>query len=411
MKKFNAISRRKFLAGAPLLAASGMKITDRSLKQTGQYKIKYVTLGKTRFKASNIGYGISRGSTDPSVIAYAINKGLNYFDCSEGYGKGQSEINLGKAIKKFRDKVFITTKIGSVNDAGRLTSKTTETEIRDRINRCLERLDTPYIDGMFIHGAGDPDLGGFDNPSLHKVIDEYKASGKIRNFGFSCHGYNLTDIIQHTVESGKVDLMLIAFNYFQQKTPKGYNVPSDWLTGFNKAVKFAREKNIGITSMKTFQGAEAKGIVSGKYTDIELKKAAAKWAFSNSDIDVAVLSLATINMINEFSAVSDEIPDKNDLAMLDEIANARMHSICRFGCPAPCIDACSLKNAIPDIMRLNMYFEEYRAEKMAIQEYSLLRENNAESCTDCSTPDCSTECSFGIDIKQRLTKSHELLTL
>ena len=58
--------------------------------------------------------GVWRWNLDPSIIVNAIEKGINYFDTSEGYGKGGAERNLGRAIKNYRDRVHVTTKIGSV---------------------------------------------------------------------------------------------------------------------------------------------------------------------------------------------------------------------------------------------------------------------------------------------------------
>jgi hypothetical protein len=113
------ISRRRFL-GATAVSLSTINSAKRLFGVSSQSHVKTVTLGRTGMRVCNIGYGTSRGNLDPSIINYAIEKGINYFDTSEGYGKGGAEVNLGKAIKKHRSKVHVITKVGSVNAAGSL---------------------------------------------------------------------------------------------------------------------------------------------------------------------------------------------------------------------------------------------------------------------------------------------------
>ena len=46
----------------------------------------------------------------------AYDTGVNFFDCAEGYADGESEIAMGKAIKKYgwkRNDLVISTKVGS----------------------------------------------------------------------------------------------------------------------------------------------------------------------------------------------------------------------------------------------------------------------------------------------------------
>ena len=50
------------------------------------------------------------------LVRYAIEQGINLFDAAPGYGNGQSELILGKAIKGHRDQVVINTKVGHLAD-------------------------------------------------------------------------------------------------------------------------------------------------------------------------------------------------------------------------------------------------------------------------------------------------------
>jgi len=406
------ISRRQFLLnGAIGISAvntgNAHLFNTEDIEERKKPKIKYVTLGRTGMKVSNIGYGTSRGNLDPSVLQYAITKGINYFDTSEGYGRGESERMLGKVIKKNRDKVYITTKVGSTAAAGRLTKDSTKEEILDRVMASLRRLDTPYVDSLFIHNAGDPDLGGFDNPNLDAVVNQLKSEGKVRFFGLSCHNYNLIDVVKHAVESNKVDLMILAYSYFQRQ-----GAPKDWLKEYNNAIKLAKSKNIGITTMKCLQGAQAANAVRRGINQIEAKKAAAKWSLNNPNVDVAVLSIGSIKEIDEFVSISDKEMGINDWKILEDLYDNNKETLCRIGCPAPCLRGCLYNVAIPDILRMNMYFADYGWEKQALVEYTRLNEkNNSGICTLCSNDACSKNCLYGLNVKEKLINAHTILSL
>ena len=65
-------------------------------------------LGRTGFAASDIGMGCSP-VTESNLVRYAYDRGVNYFDTSESYGKGLSETSIGKALPFMeREKIFIT---------------------------------------------------------------------------------------------------------------------------------------------------------------------------------------------------------------------------------------------------------------------------------------------------------------
>jgi predicted aldo/keto reductase-like oxidoreductase len=56
-----------------------------------------------------------------------------------------------------------------------------------------------------------------------------------------------------------------------------------------------------------------------------------------------------------------------------------------------------------------MYFEDYGWEKEGLRLYAQLAKN-AAVCASCTGP-CLGSCPVGIDIKSRMSDTHELLTL
>src|SRR3954469_12362556 len=73
-------------------------------------------------KVSEIGFGGSRiggvfadknsSAEALRVLHGALDAGINFYDTADMYSQGESEILIGKAFRKKRDKVFIATKGG-----------------------------------------------------------------------------------------------------------------------------------------------------------------------------------------------------------------------------------------------------------------------------------------------------------
>lgn len=125
-------SRRSFVKGtllsAAALAGAGTRATaavsekkprnehpvEWRNKQSG---MAYRKLGATGLMVSEIVQGGS-GPMLPETYTrfnYAIERGLNYFDTSSRYSRGQSEEGLGMLLSQpgVRDKVFVSTKVAS----------------------------------------------------------------------------------------------------------------------------------------------------------------------------------------------------------------------------------------------------------------------------------------------------------
>ncbi len=105
------ISRRKFmqfggaaLAGGaalgsdarPVAASPVMNMFPTRPRQGAQVQA-YRTLGRTGWRVSDVGMG-SVPLRESAVVRYAYDKGVNYFDTAEGYGRGAAESAIGEAM-------------------------------------------------------------------------------------------------------------------------------------------------------------------------------------------------------------------------------------------------------------------------------------------------------------------------
>src|SRR5690242_506465 len=163
--------------------------------------MRYREFPGTKIRVSEVGFGtwtISTGwwgeKSDDDAIAMlrrALDEhGVTFFDAADTYGNGRAERQLAQAFKSRRAEVAIGTKVGydiydeSAQRARRgqneLPMRTDPAYIRFAVDKCLERLETDYIDVLQIHNVK---LEQVRQAELWGTLRELKAEGKIRAWG------------------------------------------------------------------------------------------------------------------------------------------------------------------------------------------------------------------------------------
>jgi aryl-alcohol dehydrogenase-like predicted oxidoreductase len=119
------------------------------------------------------------------VLHRCMDVGINFFDSSNAYGWGGSELALGKAIRGRRDKLVICTKVspGLKPEPGAPSKHTTLSRdfIFTQVEGSLKRLGTDYIDIYMLHS---PDHVT-PTDQLADTMDALVRAGKIRYWGAS----------------------------------------------------------------------------------------------------------------------------------------------------------------------------------------------------------------------------------
>ena len=151
--------------------------------------MKYIQIGKSNLKVSNIGIGVMRlnaldNKAAENTIRYSFENGINFFESADIYGKNESSIRLGQALKDAnidRSKVVLQSK-GGINRNG----ETPEFDFSyDHLIKVvdgeLKRLQTDYLDVFLLHR---PDVIA-DMQEIAKAFNDLQDSRKVRNFGVS----------------------------------------------------------------------------------------------------------------------------------------------------------------------------------------------------------------------------------
>lgn len=130
----------------------------------------------------NYGEGKVPDEDAQRVVETAYERGINYFDLADVYGRGEAEKQMGAVLKRYpRHTLVIASKVfwpmsDDVNDQG-LSRK----HILESIDKTLERLGTDYVDIYFCHRP-DP-----ETPILEtaRAMDDLVHQGKVIYWGTS----------------------------------------------------------------------------------------------------------------------------------------------------------------------------------------------------------------------------------
>jgi len=160
--------------------------------------MEYVNLPYTSVKVSRMCLGtmmfggLTTEADSLAIMDYAYDQGINFFDTAATYVHGECEKVVGKGLKGRREKIILATKIGipvtdEMNDQG-----LSRRNIIACTENCLKRLDTDYIDLMYLH---TPDY----DTEMEETLDTCTTlihAGKIRYLGISNYAaWQVADIV------------------------------------------------------------------------------------------------------------------------------------------------------------------------------------------------------------------------
>jgi aryl-alcohol dehydrogenase-like predicted oxidoreductase len=193
-------------------------------------------LGRSELIVPAIALGGARLGSDEidddeavATVRYALERGIDYFDTSPMYGRGESERRYGIALDGVpRESFTLSTKTGS-HPARRGDYSWDGTMWT--VENSLRVLKTDYIDLLLIH---DPDLLNPEGmqPVLAprgalEALEHLRDQGVIRAIGL---GQRRLDYHQQAIECGRFDVILTYGNYQPVDTSA-----ADWLLPLAKA--------------------------------------------------------------------------------------------------------------------------------------------------------------------------------
>ena len=337
-------------------------------------------------------------------IMAAFHAGVNYYDTAYIYPG--SEALLGTVLERngIRDQVYIATKFPQYmvrNIAG------AEKYFREE----LERLRTDYVDYYLMHMLTDP--AQWERLKQIGILDwlrEKKASGAIRNIGFSYHGN--TENFLKILADQDWDFCQIQYNYLDETTQAGV-----------EGLKAAAARGIPVIIMEPLRGGKLVNLLPGP-----AKKAIAendrgwspaawafRWLWNQPEVTVVLSGMNSLEMVAENVATADSARpgdlEEADFALLEKVKTI-IRTGEKVGCTAcrycmPCPKGVD----IPGIFRCyNAMYSEGKADGrfQFAQTVGLTREPAfATQCVGCGK--CEQHCPQGIPIREKLKEADRAL--
>ena len=255
--------------------------------------MQYRTNPKNGDKISILGYGCMRFSRTAGVavnqkkteeeMTAALDAGVNYFDTAYIYPG--SEAALGRFLAKgYRSRIFLATKLPhyqcrSFADFDRLFFEQ------------LARLQTDYIDYYLIHMLSDTDSWKrLQQLGIEKWIAEKKASGAIRNIGFSYHGG--TTEFKAVADCYSWDFCQIQLNYMDESTQAGVS-----------GLLYAAEKGLPVIIMEPLRGGRLANLpkTAARYLpkDANAADLAFRWLWNFPEVTCVLSGMNDIRQVEE----------------------------------------------------------------------------------------------------------------
>ncbi|MDD3913574.1 MAG: aldo/keto reductase [Bacteroidales bacterium] len=449
----NNISRREFFkvagGGAAITAAVALTGCNRGSNERGGIAVDDKPTGSMTYrinastgdKISILGYGCMRwptinnesarendGAIDQEtvneLVDYAIEHGVNYFDTSPSYCKGQSEHATGIALSRHpRNSYYIATKLSNFAQA----TWSREGAMKMYYNSFKE-LQVDYIDYMLLHAVGQGGMENLnsryiDNGMLDFLLEEREA-GRIRNLGFSYHGdVEVFDYLLSQNDKYHWNFVQIQMNYVDWQHAKDVNknnTNAEYL--YNELLKL----NIPVVIMEPLLGGRLANLPN--HLAVKLKQhhpnsSVASWAFryaGSFSQTLTVLSGMTYmehlqDNVRTFSPL--EVLSEKEIDLLEDTARMMIEyplvpctsckycMPCPYGIDIPSIFAhynkCVNEDKITETSQ-NENYRKARREFLIGLDRKVPKLRQAAHCVGCSQ--CSPHCPQNINIPKELQR-------
>ena len=357
--------------------------------------------GCMRFTRKGNGIDIDKAEKE---LMTAYKAGVNYYDTAYIYPG--SEEALGQILERnhIREKVHIATKLPQFlirNIAA----------VDKYFDEELTRLRTTYIDYYLMHHVTD--VAMWEKLKQVGILDwirDKKASGAIRNIGFSYHGN--TENFLKILNDYDWDFCQIQYNYLDEVSQAGV-----------KGLREAAEKGIPVVIMEPLRGGKLVNMLPQGARDAMKKSGRGwspaewglRWLYDQKEVTVVLSGMNSVEMVAENCRIASEAEagsftdeDRRTLEAVKKNIREKEKvgcTGCRYCMPCPKgVD-------IPGIFRCYnaMYTESKSAGRFQFaQTVGLSKEPPfATQCVGCGK--CEQHCPQNIPIREKLKEADKAL--
>ena len=325
-----------------------------------------------------------------SVLLRGLRHGANYIDTARVYMGGQNEKIVGEALKGYRDKVYVATKVVPGNPD----------TMRRSIAASLEALDLERVELLQLHDVSNKQK--VMEPKYREVLAEAKRQHQTRFVGITCHK-NEAEVLNAVADDPDkfYDVVLVTYNFNSKPEVKD-------------AIGRVAKSGVGVIAMKTQGGGyraktNAKTPPGGRRTKASVSlrphQALLKFVLQNPDVTAAIPAMVDLNQVREDMAVMNKKLTPADLDLLKAYQVATAGFYCHR-CGA-CTGSCRAGLDIAHINRCLMYADGYGDRELALATYAeLAPEMTAQACAGCSQ--CTARCANGLNVAERMQRARHV---
>lgn len=373
--------------------------------------MRYRKFGNTGENVSTLGFGCMRlpeveingqwyidEDKALPLLFEAYEKGVNYFDSAPYYCHKNSEQAMGKALKRVRDKVMMTTKLP-------LEVVESSADFRKTLEHSLNKIDTDYIDFYHFWGINKGSLNIISKHNLFEEARKAKEEGLIRHICFSFH-----DVPEHMIDiidagEGILESVLCQYNLLDRAN--------------EESIAYARAKGLGVAAMGPVAGGRL-AAPTDLYKKLTGKESMAtydlalRFVLGNENISLALSGMENREMLEKNLAIAN-LETYMTKEEWDKVGSA-MEEIKKFselyctGCNY--CQPCPQNIIIPKIFNMYTYHNVYGLTNTAKNEFENYKKNAKdgampEACIDCGI--CEDKCPQHLDIRNEMRRVVKVL--
>ena len=236
-------------------------------------------------------------------VQLAIDVGYRHFDTAQAYG---NERYVGDGIRRSgvdRADVFVATKTVHPDEP-----VATEQEILDAVEGCLSRLDTDYIDLLYVHWPGPE----YDPETTLNAFDELYDRDTIRHVGVSNFEPDDLDRAYDTLDAPLFANQVECHPLLQQDELREYAVEHDhWLVAYSPLARGDITEIPEIVS------------IAEKH-DVTAAQVSLAWLLSKENVVAIPKASTEAHMVDNLAAQELKL-DRGDIELIEGISEERRY--------------------------------------------------------------------------------------
>lgn len=332
------------------------------------------------------------------LIDYAYKNGINYFDTAYGYHGGNSELVVGKALKRYpRESFYLATKFPGYDPKN-------WDRVEEVFEEQLKKLQVEYFDFYLFHTLSEGNIEAYlddEKYGIYSYLMEQKRNGRIKHLGFSAHA-SIEDMKRFLDAYGKdMEFCQIQLNYLDYT-----------LQNAKGKIELLKEYNIPVWVMEPLRGGRLCRLEDNEVAYLENARAGVslpEWSFrflqSIPEVTMILSGMSTKEQLEENIKIFETHRPCNEKEMeaiqkvVDSILDKKtIHcTACRY-----CTSYCPQGLAIPDLIAIyndRAFSRSGRINPNALKDFA--DDKKPDCCIGCRS--CEAVCPQGIKIADMMS--------